>query len=219
MRLLPDVPQGDDDNAPADPRDSTPNNGNAPRDVCETTHSIQEEDVSTSEVFDGVDALEHTETDMADVADSAVTESKTLHVKEGGSYPFKYDAQVSKVGTQRFAGLGPHLFQDNSPKLEDLEVEERRARSIRSTLRNRRPDLSLGNFLWDLRVLQETDHLKIISEDLQEFRTVFAVIDACCDKNTRATSTIYKFSKLRQSTSAISFKNNGPTKIARVLLV
>lgn len=58
MRLLPDVPQGDD-NAPADPRDSTLNNGNAPRDVCEATHSIQEEDVSTSEVFDDVDALEH----------------------------------------------------------------------------------------------------------------------------------------------------------------
>ncbi|KAG5919177.1 hypothetical protein E4U61_001148 [Claviceps capensis] len=110
MRLLPDVPQGDD-NAPADLWDFTPDNGNAPRDVCETTHSIQEEDVSTPEVFDDVDALEHTDTDMADATDSAVTESKTLHFKEGGSYPFKYDAEVSKVGTQRFAGLGPISFK------------------------------------------------------------------------------------------------------------
>ncbi|KAG5947918.1 hypothetical protein E4U59_006168 [Claviceps monticola] len=72
---------------------------------------IQEEDLSTPEVFDDVDALEHTDTDMADETDSAVTESKTLHFKQGGSYPFKYDAEVSKVGTQRFAGLGPISFK------------------------------------------------------------------------------------------------------------
>ncbi|CCE34829.1 related to retrotransposon HobS hobase [Claviceps purpurea 20.1] len=175
-----------DDNAPTDhPGDSSVTDR-------QTTYATQDEDVSMSESIADADAFDDFDTDMPD-ADSAVAKPAPPSSSHTPSTSQKGVATRSRQ-TRKSRKPASTNSRDSSSISTEIPRRSSRIQKLKkegrgqdwSILRNRRPDLFLNNFLWDPKLLLETDHLNAIPEELQELRTVFAVIDACCDKNTRS---------------------------------
>ncbi|KAG5959314.1 hypothetical protein E4U58_005032 [Claviceps cyperi] len=154
-----------------------------------------EEDIEMSEGHDDTQTFEDTDAHMTDGVDipSQSTEQPpqshpTPRTKRGVATPSKI------AGSRR-----PSRSLSNASRSSSSHSREPTRRSSRiqklkkdgrvqdwSILRKRRPDLFLNDCIWDPKLLLDNVHLEATQEDIQELKTVFAVIDACCDKTTRA---------------------------------
>ncbi|KAG6284358.1 hypothetical protein E4U09_007953, partial [Claviceps aff. purpurea] len=187
---------GDDNGLASDQSESViTNDVNVPVQPDGMMTPTPEEDIEMSEGHDDTPTFEDTDAHMTDGVDipSQSTEQPpqshpTPRTKRGVATPSKIAGSRrpsrSLSNASRGSSSHPREPTRRSSRIQKLKKDGRV--QDWSILRKRRPDLFLNNFIWDPKVLLEDAHPEATSEDLQELKTVFAVIDACCDKTTRA---------------------------------